>query len=58
MSRSKPVKKESESKQLRSVFFVLFEQDDEGFEEFESYYECKMNKLIKHYKKLIDKDGQ
>jgi len=53
MSRTKKIPKESPSKKLRNVFFVLWEQDDEGFVEFELYYESKLNKLINHYKKLI-----
>lgn len=53
MSRTRKVKPESLSKQLRSVFFVLFEKDNEEFENFEDYYDSKMFKLIKHYKKLI-----
>ncbi len=53
MSRTRKVKPESPSKQLRSVFFVLFEKDNEGYEDFDSYYDSKMLKLIKHYKKLI-----
>lgn len=53
MSRTKKVQTESPSKQLRSVFYVLFEKDDEGFENFEDYYDSKMFKLIRHYKRLI-----
>ena len=53
MSRSNPVKKDSPSKQLRNTFYALHEKDDEGFETFEDYYDSKMFKLIKHYKKLI-----
>lgn len=53
MSRTKKVPTESPSKQLRSVFFVLYEKDNEGFDTFEDYYDSKMYKLIKHYKKLI-----
>ena len=53
MSRSRPVKEESPSKKLRDVFYTLWVQDSEGFEEFDDYYDTKMSKLIKHYKKLI-----
>lgn len=45
--------RESPSKRLRDVFYVLWEQDKEGFNKFDLYYESKMNKLINHYKKLI-----
>ena len=53
MSRTKKLPTESPSKQLRGVFYVLFEKDNENFENFEDYYDSKMFKLIKHYKKLI-----
>ncbi len=53
MSRTKKVQKESPSKKLRNVFYILWEQDDEGFEEFDSYYDLKIYKLIEHYKKFI-----
>ena len=53
MSRSKPVKEESPSKKLRDVFYTLWNQEHEGFDEFDDYYESKMSKLIKHYKKMI-----
>lgn len=53
MSRTRKVAKESPSKKLRSVFYILWEQDNEGLKDFELYYESKLNKLINHYKKLI-----
>lgn len=55
MSRTikREVKKESVSKQLRSVFYRLWEKNDEGYDEFEKYYESKMIKLINHYRKLL-----
>jgi hypothetical protein len=53
MSRTRKVATESPSKKLRNVFFRLWEQDNEGNEEFETYYESKLYKLINHYKKLI-----
>lgn len=53
MSRSKPIKQDSKSKQLRNAYFALFEKDNEGFESFEPYYDSKMDKLIKHFKKLL-----
>ena len=54
MSRTRKDKRESPSQRLRGVFFRLWEQDNEGFEEFGPYYDSKMEKLIKHYKKLIE----
>jgi uncharacterized protein YeaO (DUF488 family) len=55
MSRSRPkeVKLKSPSERLRGTFYKIFEQDSEGFEEFDEYYASKMEKLITHYKKLI-----
>lgn len=53
MSRTRKLQVDSPSKQLRNVFFVLFEKDDEDFKNFDDYYDSKMFKLIRHYKKLI-----
>ena len=55
MSRTRKVPKESSSKKLRNIFFVLWEQDNEGIAEFDTYYESKLYKLINYYKKLIKK---
>lgn len=55
MSRTRKAVKESPSKRLRDVFFVLWNQDKEGYGEFDEYYDSKMEKLIQHYKKLIKK---
>lgn len=56
MSRSRPVKQESKSKQLRNVYFSLYERDNEGFESFDLYYDNKMEKLIKHFKNLLNNE--
>jgi len=53
MSRTVKVKQDSPSKQLRNIFFALYEKDNEGFDSFEPYYDSKMHKLIVHYKHLI-----
>lgn len=55
MSRSNPVKPESKSKLLRNAYFGLFEQDNEGFKDFEDYYDSKMDKLITHFRNLKKK---
>lgn len=52
MSRSK---RESPSKKLRNVYFSLWSQKKEGFEDFEKYYDNKMNKLIVHFQKMVKK---
>lgn len=53
MSRTRRVPKKTPSQRLRGVFYTLWEQDNEGFEEFDPYYDSKMEKLIIYYKKLI-----
>lgn len=53
MSRT-AAKKKTKSKQLRDVFYRLWEQDDEGYKIFDDYYDSKMKKIVEHYKKLIE----
>ena len=53
MSRTKKVQKESPSKRLKSVFYLLWEKNSEGFKEFEDYYESKMEKIVNFYKKML-----
>ena len=53
MGMTSKVPKKTSSQRLRGVFYKIWEQDDEEFEDFDSYYDSKMEKLIKHYKKLI-----
>jgi hypothetical protein len=53
MSRTRKIKKRTPSERLRGVFYNLWEKDDQGFKEFEPYYDSKMEKLITHYKQLI-----
>lgn len=55
MSRSNPVKPESPSKIFREVLYSLWNQDNDGFDTFDSFYEDRMSKLIKHYRKQIKK---
>jgi hypothetical protein len=44
----------SPSKRLRNVFYRLWEQNNEGYTDFNMYYIGKMDMLIEHYKgKLI-----
>lgn len=57
MSRTNKPPKESPSKQLRNVFYNLWNQDPEEFEDFDLYYDSKVNKLIGHYKKFIKLKG-
>jgi len=53
MSRTRKPKQKSPSERLRGVYYNLWEQDAEGHEEFETYYNSKMEKLIIHFKKMI-----
>jgi len=53
MSMTSKVPVRSPSKELRGVFYKLFTQDDQGFDDFDTYYDSKMEKLINHYKKLL-----
>lgn len=52
------VKKEMDTKtpsqRLRSVFFLLWKQNPEGYEVFDTYYEVKMNKYIDFLKEKLD----
>jgi len=47
-------KGKSPSHRLRNVFYILWEQDKEGHEEFNDYYMQKMEKVITHYKEMIE----
>ncbi len=53
MPLTKPKTKKSPSQRLKAVYFKLWEQDPEGFEAFELFYESKMEKLINYFKKMI-----
>jgi len=41
------------SQRLRAVLFILWNQNHNGFEVFDSYYQTKMNALIEHLKEKI-----
>jgi hypothetical protein len=43
----------SPSERLRNVLFRLFEQNKEGFEDFNQYYRSKMDTIISHLKSKI-----
>ncbi|MCZ2130458.1 MAG: hypothetical protein LC109_09350 [Bacteroidia bacterium] len=44
----------SKSQRLRAVLFVAWKSNSDGFEEFESYYQNKMEKFIDHVKTKIE----
>ena len=41
------------SQRIRNVLFILFKQNNEGFDSFDSFYKFKMDKLIEHLKAKI-----
>ncbi len=44
----------SPSTRLRSVFYLLWKQDNEGYEDSELYYRNKMEKVIEFYKEKLE----
>ena len=52
----RPVEKSDKtpSERLRSVMFLLWKQNSEGFKTADEYYRFKMEKLINHYKDHLD----
>lgn len=44
----------TQSQRLRNVLYKLFEQDSEGFQNFDMYYKAKTDKIIEHLKTKIE----
>jgi len=44
------------SERLRSVLFVLWKHRPEGYEDFNMYYEWKMNQIIDHFKSRLPQE--
>ena len=44
----------SSSQRMRAVLYRLWEQSNEGYSDFNLYYEYKMNGFIKHLKSKLD----
>jgi hypothetical protein len=44
----------SQSKRIRDVLYVLWKQNNEGFETSEAYYNHKTNQIISHLKEKIE----
>lgn len=42
------------SQRLRAVLFVSWQQDNKGFDDFDSFYKHKMNEVIEHFKSKLD----
>ena len=53
-----PLKKRDDNKtpsqRLRSVFYLMWKQNNEGFKDSESHYNYMMEKLIDYYKSKLD----
>ena len=47
-------KTKTPSKRLRAVIYIAYTQNSEGFSDFESYYQSKMNKFIEHVKSKLE----
>lgn len=43
----------TQSQRIRGVLYKLFEQDNEGFSSFDTYYKSKTEKYIEHLKSKI-----
>lgn len=43
----------SQSERIRNVLFLLFNQNAEGFSNFDNYYQSKTEKFIEHLKSKI-----
>ncbi|MCP4649754.1 MAG: hypothetical protein GY853_06695 [PVC group bacterium] len=46
--------KKSQSQRLRDVYFLLWQQNKESYDDFNDYYKYKMELLIEHFKKQIE----
>ncbi len=47
-------KTKTHSQRLRAVFFRCWEQDKEGYQDFESYYKYRMEEIISHFKAKLN----
>ena len=47
-------KGKTQSQRIRAVLYILFKQNNEGYKEFREYYLHKTNKVIEHYKGMIE----
>ncbi len=52
--KSKEVVGKSKSQRLRSVIFINWKKNNEGYDDFNHYYDSKMEKFIQHCKNQID----
>lgn len=42
------------SQRLRAVLFVNYEQNNEGYKDFTTYYAAKMEKICEHFKSKLE----
>ncbi len=50
----KDVNQKSQSQRIKNILYLLWKQDNEGYEEFAPYYKHKTDKIMDHYKTLIN----
>lgn len=43
------------SQRLRGILYINYQQDNEGYKDFTTYYISKMDKLCEHFKSKLDK---
>jgi len=42
------------SQRLRNILFRIYEQDNQGYKDFNTFYIAKMEQICEHYKSKID----
>lgn len=47
-------KSKSPANRLRSVLYLIWKKDNEGYADFDQYYKITMEKIITYYKEKID----
>ena len=47
-------KTKTHSQRLRAVFYRCWEQDKEGYQDFDSYYKYRMEEIISHFKAKLN----
>lgn len=52
----KDLNQKSASTRLRNVLFILWKNNNEGYEKFDLYYLAKMEKIIEEYKEKIESE--
>lgn len=48
------IKGKTQSQRIKNVLFKLYDQNNDGFKDFESYYKHHTEKIIEHLKAKID----